>query len=62
MEVAIDLVRWSKTVEVPGKYDPETQNSAPEPMTLPEPRLLSEYITAPCKHECIIIKQVIHAN
>ena len=41
-EMVTDLVKGSITVEVPGRFDPETQDSATEPMTLPEPRLLSE--------------------
>jgi len=61
-EVATDMIRGARTVEVPGRFDPENQDPAPEPMTLPEPRLMSGYITAPCRHECSIIKQVSHAK
>jgi len=62
-EVANEMVRGSRMVEVPGAYNnPEKSGSIPEPMTLHEPRLMSEYITAPCKHKCIVIKQVRHAN
>jgi hypothetical protein len=60
--VATDLVKGTITVEVRGRFDPEMRDSAPEPMALPEPRLLSEYITALCTHECSIIKQVRHAK
>ena len=56
-EMVTDLVRWTRTVEVPGIFDPETEDLAPESMTLPEPRLMSEYITAPCRHECNIISK-----
>jgi hypothetical protein len=31
-------------------------------VTLPEPRQLSDFITAPCRHECNIIKQARHAK
>jgi len=49
-------------VEVPGAYDPDIRpDPTPEPITLPEPRLLNDYITAPCKHECGIYKQIRHA-
>ncbi len=61
-EGATDLVRGTRTVEVPGRFDPDKQDSVPEPITLPEPRLVSDYITAPCRHECGIIKQVRHAK
>jgi hypothetical protein len=49
-------------VEVPGAYDPERPDPAPEPINLPEPRHLSDYTTAPCKHECGIYKQIRHAK
>jgi hypothetical protein len=61
-KVATNLVRGTKTAKVPGRFNPEKHDSAPEPMTLPEPRLLSDYITAPCRHECSIIQQVRHAK
>jgi len=60
--VATNLVRGTRTVEVPGRFDPKEQDSVLEPITLPEPRLLGNYITAPWKHECNIIKQVRHAK
>ncbi len=41
----------------PTKPDP-----VPEPLTPPEPRLLSDYTTAPYKHECGIYKQIRHAK
>jgi hypothetical protein len=59
---AMELIRGARTVEVPGRFDPERQDTEPEPVTLPEPRKLSDFITAPCKHECNIIKQVRHAK
>ena len=49
-------------MEVPTAYEPDKPDFAPELMTLPEPRLLSDYTTAPCKHECGIIKQIRHAK
>ena len=49
-------------MEVPGAYYPERPDPAPEPVTLPEPRLLSDYTIAPCKHECGIFKQIRHAK
>jgi len=59
---ATELVRGSKFVEVPGDYNPEKPYPIPEPITLFEPRTLSDYITAPCKHECNIFKQIRHAK
>jgi hypothetical protein len=44
-------------MEVPGRFDPEKLDPVPEPITLPKPRLVSDFVTAPC-----IIKQVRHAK
>ena len=54
------LVRDYRPVEVHGR--PGELNLAPEAVTLPEPRPIGGYITAPCKHECIIIRQIRHAK
>ncbi len=32
---ATELVRGTRTVEVPGRFDPDKQDPAPEPITLP---------------------------
>jgi hypothetical protein len=56
------MVRGTITVEVPGRFDPEKQDPVPEPITLPEPRLVSDFVTAPCKHEYNIIEQVRQAK
>ena len=60
--LATELVRGSRLVEVPGSYNPEKPDPTPEPITLPEPRLMSVYIIAPCKHECSVMKQIRHAK
>jgi hypothetical protein len=44
---ATDPIRGTKTVEVPGRFDLENQDPAPELITLPEPRLVNDYVTAP---------------
>ena len=62
IKTATELVRGSRVVEVLGAYNPEISDLVLEPMTLPEPRLLSDYTTAPCKHECISIKELRHAK
>jgi len=61
-KTATELVKGSRPVEMPGAYDPERPDPALEPITLPEPRLLSDYTTAPCKHDCGIYKQIRHAK
>jgi hypothetical protein len=54
--VVTQLVRGHALLEVPGKSSQEVLDPTPEAMTLPDPRLLEDYITAPCKHESNIIK------
>ena len=49
-------------VETPGSYDPEKSDSIPKPGTLPEPRTLGDFVTAPCKHEFSIRKQIRHVK
>jgi hypothetical protein len=59
---ATDLVKGTRIVEVPGRFDQDKPDPAPEPITLPEPRLVSDFVTATCRHECSILKQVRHAK
>ena len=49
-------------MEAHGAYDPERRDPPSLPVTFHEPRLLIDYITAPCKHECGIFKQIRHAK
>ena len=49
-------------MEVLGAYDPDKPDYVLEPVTLPEPHLLSDYTIAPCKHECGIIEQIRHSK
>jgi hypothetical protein len=59
---ATELMKGSRLVETPGSYDPERPEPIPEPVTLPEPRTLGDLVSAPCKHECSILKQIRHAK
>jgi hypothetical protein len=40
----------------------EALDSSPEALAFPEPRPMGDYITAPCKHEYNIIRQMRHAK
>ena len=60
--LATELVRGSRLVEILGSYNPEKPDPTPEPITLPEPRPMSAYIIAPCKHECSGMKQIKDAK
>jgi len=53
---ATELVKGSRVVEAHGAFDLERPDHVLKPVTLLEPRLLGDYITAPCKHECGISK------
>jgi hypothetical protein len=46
-----EMFKGIRLVEVPGAYDPERPDLAPEPITLPELRPIGDYITAPCRLE-----------
>ena len=49
-------------MEAPGSFYPERLDPIPEPVTLPEPKTLGDLVSAPCKHECSILKQICHAK
>ena len=59
---ATELIKGIILVETPGAYDPGRPDAIPEPVTLPGPRSLGDYVTAPCKHECGILKHIRHAK
>ena len=61
-EAATKVVRASRFVEVMGVYNPEKPDPTTEPITLPETRALSDYITTPFKEECVIFKHIGHAK
>ena len=49
--IATELMKGSRVVETHGSYDPERPDSIPEHVTLPEPKTLGDFVSAPCKHE-----------
>ena len=59
LKIATKLVKGYRIMEVPGKKDQATA-TAPKPLRPPDPRVLQDYITSPCKHECAIIKHRRH--
>jgi len=54
-------VKGHAVVEFPGLWSREGDNP-PGPISLPDPRPLSDYPLAPCKHECNLIKQARHVR
>jgi hypothetical protein len=59
--LATQLIRGHTVVEVQGRWS-KNGDLPPEPITLPNPRSLSEYSLAPCRHKGGIIKQTKHAK
>ncbi len=55
---ASQVVKGHRLVEVPGLED--RTPTAPKPMRPPNPRRMTDYFTAPCKHECAVFKQRRH--
>ena len=55
------LVRGHSVVKVPGKWNC-TGDKEPDLIVLPEPRTISDFITAPCKHEVFLMKHTRHVK
>jgi hypothetical protein len=60
--VATHLERGHSLIEFSRRSSPGALNPSPEALTLPEPRHMGDYISAHCKHECNITRQVRHAK
>ena len=56
LQLATQLVRGHGVVETPGAWNKEA-DAPPEPIVLLEPRSLADFVTAPCKHECSLLRQ-----
>ena len=59
--MASQLIRGHSVVEVPGKWN-RLGDATPESIVLPEARTLSDVVTAPCKHEVGLMKQIRQAK
>jgi hypothetical protein len=59
--LATQLVKGHSVVEIPGRWSQEGDNP-PDLISFPEPRPLTDYPLAPCKHECNFIKQPRHVR
>ena len=60
IEFATSLFMGERNVEIPGRYNPLEAPSKPELIVLPDLRTINDYATAPCKHECAVLKQSRH--
>jgi hypothetical protein len=61
LTMASQLIKGHSVVEVPGKWK-RTADTAPEDIVLPETRLLTDFITCPCKQEVGLMKQTRHVR
>ena len=61
LNLASQLIKGHSVVEVPGKWN-RAKDAAPENIILPETRLLTDFITSPCKHEISLMKQTRHVR
>jgi hypothetical protein len=62
MDFATSLTLGERLVEVPGRFVNLETHTKPEPIVLPDLRVPADYVTAPCKHECAIMKQARHVR
>jgi hypothetical protein len=60
--LATQLVKGHSVVEIPGRWSMEGVHNPPEQISFPDPRSLSDYTLAPCKHECSLLKQARHVR
>jgi len=62
IDFTTSLIMGERTMEIRGRYSPLEQPSRPDPIVLPDLRTLVDYVDAPCKHACAILKQSRHAR
>ncbi len=56
LTLATELVRGHNVVEIPGSAN-ASRVTLPDPIVLPQPRSLADFVSAPCKHECSLLRQ-----
>jgi len=61
LNLATQLIKGHSVVETPGNWN-RNLDQAPDCIVLPETRLLTDFITAPCKHEVSLMKQTRHVR
>jgi hypothetical protein len=61
LNFASQLIMGHSVTDVSGKWNRST-NTAPENVVLPETRLLTDFISSPCKHEVGLMKQTRHVR
>ena len=62
VDFATSLIMWGRTEEIMGRFSPLEAPTRLEVIVLPDLQTPSDYATAPCKHECAILKQSRHVR
>ena len=62
VDFATSLIMGERTEEIPGRFSPLEAPTRPEVIVVPDLRTPTDYATAPCKHECAILKQSRHVR
>ena len=56
LTLAAELVSRHSVVEIPGSADASSITLS-DPIVLQQPRSLADFVSAPCKHECSLLRQ-----
>ncbi len=56
LTLATELVRGHMVVEMPGSTT-ASGVTLPDPIVLPHPKFMADFVSAPCKHECNLLRQ-----
>ncbi len=56
LTLVTELVRGHNVVEIPGS-SASSSITLPDPIVLPQPRSLADFVSAPCTHECSLLRQ-----
>ena len=60
VDFSTSLIMGERTEEIPGRFSPLEVPTRPDVIVHPDLRTPTDYATAPCKHECAILKQSRH--
>ena len=62
VDFSTSLIMGERTKEIPARFSPLEAPTRPNVIVLHDLRTPADYATAPCKHECAILKQSRHVR
>jgi hypothetical protein len=62
VDFATSVIKGERMVAILGRFAPTEAHDKPEPIVLPDLRTPTDYASAPCKHECAVLKQSRHVR